>query len=438
MIPAAERGQAVAAYLNGASLNSIGRFFGVTRKTVAGWVWDAGHELRPARGAERFQWKDAETRRRAVRAYLDGASATEVGRRFGVNPYTVGRWVKAAGHVMRPRRSPHERNGETRRLAVEAYLAGERTKAVAERFGVIPCTVVRWVKAAGHGMRPRRQPHEKDAETRRLAVEAYLGGDSLKMVARRFGVNQSTVNKWVHSAGHKTRPPGFLNKIDSALRREAVSAYLGGATLREAGQRVGVRPDRVSKWVKAAGHEMRRNSKLNKFSHETRRRAVAAYLAGESAEALAKRHGVSAGVVSRWIRAAGHSLRGSLDRSKFSAATRKLAVEDHLAGESLKAVAERFGANRGTISAWVHAAGHEVRAVDQHKLSKEDRQQAVQSYLDGASSEEVGKRFGVDRTTVADWVKAAGHRMRPAVRRKARPRIRSGTVAPEAPKAQYG
>ena len=200
MIPAAEREEAVAAYLNGASLNSIGRYFGVTRKTVAGWVWNVGHELRLVRGAERFQWRDAEMRRRAVAAYLGGASANEVGRRFGVD--------------------------------------------------------------------------------------------------------------------HKT--------------------------------------------------------------------------------------------VTRWVKTAGHEVRGSLNQSKFSVATRKLAVEAHLAGESLKTVAERFGASPGTISAWVHAAGHEVRAVDRHKLSREDRQRAVQSYLDGASSDEVGKQFGVDRTTVADWVKAAG------------------------------
>ena len=116
MIPAAEREQAVAVYMNGASLNSIGRFFGVTRKTVAGWVWDARHELRPVLGVERSRKRDEETRRRAVRACLDGASTTEAGRRFGVSPNTVGHWLKAADHEMRPRRSPHERNGETRGL----------------------------------------------------------------------------------------------------------------------------------------------------------------------------------------------------------------------------------------------------------------------------------------------------------------------------------
>ena len=169
MIPADEREQAVAAYLNGASLNSIGRYFGVTRKTVAGWVSDAGHELRPVRGAERSRERDEETRQRAVRAYLDSASTAEVGCRFGVNPNTVGHWVKAAGHVMRPRRSPHE----------------------------------------------------KDGETRRLAVEAYLDGESLNTVARRFGVSQSAVHRWGHSVGHKTRSPGFLDRIGDGTRRKA-------------------------------------------------------------------------------------------------------------------------------------------------------------------------------------------------------------------------
>ena len=339
MIPAAEREQAVAAYLNGASLNSIGGYFGVPPKTVADWVWDAGHELRPVRGAGRSQERDLETRKRAVKA----------------------------------------------------YLAGERARVVAERFGVHPNTVARWIKAGGNEMRPRRYPHEKDGETRRLAVEAYLGGDGLDAVARRFRVCRTTVHRWVHSAGHKTRSPDFLGRIGEGTRREAIAAYLGGATLREAGRRIGVHSSTVSKWVKAAGHEVRSSPPpgFNVRDAETQRHAIDAYLAGG-------------------------------DR---------------------KAVAERFGATPGTISAWVRAAGHEMRAVDRHKLSREHRQRAVQSYPDGASSVEVGQWFGAHRTTVANWVKAAGHKMRPAIprrTRKTRPKIRAGTVAPEVARAQYG
>ena len=102
MIPVDEREQAVAACLNGASLNSIGKYFGVTPKTVAGWVWHAGHELRPVRGAGRSRQRDLETRKLAVEVCLAGERTRVVAERFGVDRTTVADWVKAAGHKMRP------------------------------------------------------------------------------------------------------------------------------------------------------------------------------------------------------------------------------------------------------------------------------------------------------------------------------------------------
>ena len=430
----ATRRRAVEACLAGESTAAVGKRVGAAPATVARWVRAPGHEI----DAVDQHKLSKEERQRAVRVYLDGASTAEVGRRFDVSSNTVAAWVRAAGQEMRGGSSRDKFSEETRRLAVEAYVAGESAAAVGKRFGAAPITVSNWVEAAGHRIRPpARRGKSRDAKTRKHAVEAYLSGASLEAVARRFGTASAIVSIWVKDPGHRIRFSRNRHEITGETRRQAVEYYLAGNTTDAVKKRFRITHSTFVKWVRAAGHEMRRNTKLNKISHETRRRAVEAYLAGESAETVATRHGVSAAVVSRWIRASGHGLRGALSQSKFSAAARKLAVEAHLAGENRKAVADRFGTNPSTISAWVHAAGHEVRAADQHKLSREDRQRAVRAYLDGASSDEVGKWFGVHRTTVADWVRAAGHKMRPAVRRKTRPKIRSGIVAREEPRAQY-
>lgn len=50
------------------------------------------------------------------------------------------------------------------------------------------------------------------------------------------------------------------------------------------------------------------------------------------------------------------------------------------------------------------------------RVGAEMRERAVQEYLGGATSYEVAPRYGVTHRAVLSWVRAAGHRVRPAHR----------------------
>jgi transposase-like protein len=98
------------------------------------------------------------------------------------------------------------------------------------------------------------------------AVAAYLGGASLAEAGAGVGVSAPTVRKWVLAAGHETRNAGTPEAPDEA-KAEAIAKYVAGASLGKAGAAVGVRGSTVMKWLEKAG--IRRRSRGNRAKENT-------------------------------------------------------------------------------------------------------------------------------------------------------------------------
>jgi transposase len=134
----------------------IGERFGVSGRTVHGWLRQLGIAPRPQSERRRRHRPPipAELRRRYV---TDGLSTGQLARCYGVSASTVARWLEDAGISRRPcgRRSQAPAREELRRL----YQAeGLSTAQIGERYRVSQQTAHRWVRAAGVPLRPQGQP----------------------------------------------------------------------------------------------------------------------------------------------------------------------------------------------------------------------------------------------------------------------------------------
>lgn len=91
-------------------------------------------------------------------------------------------------------------DAETLEMA-RRYQAGETFAAIAKSFKVHPTAVMRKLKRAGVEARSMSQTitlaRGHEPEKRRLALELYLGGKTLKEVSATVGASLSTVHEWV-------------------------------------------------------------------------------------------------------------------------------------------------------------------------------------------------------------------------------------------------
>lgn len=96
-----------------------------------------------------------EKRPEAIAAYVKGATLQSIANKIGVSSATVSNWMRDAG-VRRPSRTP----AETVAQAVADYAAGMSTVEVAKKHGVARSSVLRWLKEAGppRGTAPVPQP----------------------------------------------------------------------------------------------------------------------------------------------------------------------------------------------------------------------------------------------------------------------------------------
>lgn len=87
---------------------------------------------------------------------------------------------------------------------VEGYAAGELIAPLAARFGVDPVTLQKYVRAAGvpkrlHWLGPRQLEE---------AIELYTQGRSIKFIAGQFRVGATTVRRALKKAGVDIAPRG--------------------------------------------------------------------------------------------------------------------------------------------------------------------------------------------------------------------------------------
>jgi uncharacterized protein (DUF433 family) len=127
----------------------------------------------------------------------------------------------------------------------DRYEAGASTQALADEYGVTNATVWRTIRANGGGMRGRnpgvRKGKQVVAERGAEIARDYMAGETLQVVADRYGVTLSTVAKVVRAHGGEVRKRGFGSNPDK-FRGPGNPSWKGGTFIKDGYRQIWLAP----------------------------------------------------------------------------------------------------------------------------------------------------------------------------------------------------
>lgn len=175
---------------------------------------------------------DSRVAKRAVEAYLSGASSTVVGASLGISSKTVLDYVRRAGGVVRPRRK-YESLSDDQKISVErAYADGCTLEDVAGRHGVCLSTVRKHLKARGLtiGISESNKRRRGDGEERCLTRVLGAYARSAKKRGISFQLTRDQMRELVFGAcrycgrsgvnkGRKNNPIPYngIDRVDNVV-----------------------------------------------------------------------------------------------------------------------------------------------------------------------------------------------------------------------------
>ena len=114
----------------------------------------------------------------------------------------------------------------TIKKAVHDYIINkESSYDVGDRYGVTAFTIRRWVSASVYDMRPQgTEAHSADQIN--LAIEEYLNGESVKGIAKKYGVSRRTITQWVENKGIERFGVGKKSGITQEIVLKARNLYI--------------------------------------------------------------------------------------------------------------------------------------------------------------------------------------------------------------------
>jgi transposase len=151
----------------------------------------------------------------AVAAAFDqGFTRTELASTYGVHPNTISRLLRQSGTNHRVARKRVLDTDQERRV-VEAYVAGESTRAIGARFGVTAQHVSRVAIRQGAAPRrpglPGRRRRVDDHASGVLASE-YRNGATIHALAADHAVSYSAVYRALERSNVPRRPPHITRR----------------------------------------------------------------------------------------------------------------------------------------------------------------------------------------------------------------------------------
>ncbi|WP_062214678.1 MucR family transcriptional regulator [Streptomyces sp. NBRC 109706] len=267
--------------------------------------------------------------------------------------------------------------------AIDRVIDGEQLRAVAPDAGVGPDALRAWVVASPQGVAAATAAGYADAGTwltersrvnadmRRAAVDVVSGGESKAAVARRLGVSDVAVGKWVRAAGHRQRlepgidttpqstPPASTREVERQRAYDEIRRlWLTGMTL----QQIGLQVDRSPSSVSHAARRLGLPPRLTRASDESIQRVRELWPDRSlTTDEIARQVGVSRASVSYIAHQLGLPRRRAKERLRGEqlrtarARLPELWMDESL---SLPAIAQRLGVGSSpTLSRWAREMG---------------------------------------------------------------------------------
>jgi transposase-like protein len=190
--------------------------------------------------------------------------------------------------------------------------------------------------------------HDNDAEIAAL----YLSGETGKALGRRFGTTDVTVFRALERQGIPRRPahPRLGWEATEDNRRALVAAYEAGESIRAIAKRLHTNSSRVMRVLDESGLGWRHPGGKRRFGDDEAAEFARAYRSGESLTQIALQHEVSAKVVRDYLIRSGVQIR-PLGAPAFWTDERKAeATRRYQAGEQLQDIAKVMGCGTSTLT----------------------------------------------------------------------------------------
>lgn len=201
--------------------------------------------------------------------YLAGGTGKSIGRRFGISDVAVYNALKRQGIPRRRsgRQAAWEGNEQDRRELVAAYVAGNGISVLARKFKINKRRVTQVLEEAGvtwrHAGGKLRFSDEEAAEIAR----AYLAGESMKQIARRHEADTKVIRDCVIRAGVQLRPLGAPAFWTEDRKTEAVQRYQTGEQLQDIAAAMGCGRDSLTGTLVELGVHEKKHWELRGEDH---------------------------------------------------------------------------------------------------------------------------------------------------------------------------
>ena len=237
------------------------------------------------------------------------------------------------------------------REAVALYHVGHSLNEVAKRAGVNATTVLHCLRKAGVQPRPRGAPKSMDPSRTEAMKQRLLRGDSTGPVAADYGLTRARISQIAQAHGF---PLQQLRRNKTAdVVRETAALAKAGHDLKEVGARVGIRPDTVRKYLNMAGVKAKPKY-VRTFDPAKVEELRERLYCGEPIGSIVTRFGVAKDTISRLARYYGfpRQVRRRNDPVYKEAVRQQLAH-----GEKITAVAAHFRVTPSAIRKFIRRHG---------------------------------------------------------------------------------
>ena len=189
--------------------------------------------------------------------------------------------------------------------------------------------------------------HDNDDEIAAI----YLSGQTGKEIARRFGITDVTVFRALERKGVERRQacPRSGWEATKANRRALVAAYDAGESIPAIARRLQIGKEKVTQVLDESGHTGRHPGGKRRFTDEGAAEFTRLYQSGESLTEIGKRYEVSTQVVRRYLIRAGVQLRPVGAPAFWTEERKAEATRRYRAGEGLGFIATTMGCGRDTL-----------------------------------------------------------------------------------------
>ena len=187
--------------------------------------------------------------------YQAGETTYEIASRFGVTPPVIARALKRHGIPLRPGGAPPNwaDTEQNRRELIAAYQAGESIRKLAKRLQCRSTTVIKVLDDAGVERWGAGHYRRFDDQTAREFADAYLAGEGLTQIGRRYGVSAKIIRDYLVRSGVQLRPVGVPAFWTEQRKTDALDLYQDGSTIKDIAKILGCGRDTVSRTLRELG-----------------------------------------------------------------------------------------------------------------------------------------------------------------------------------------